>query len=462
MHKLKGNVDAVKMKYLLFVFAASLLVALPTRVYQLLAVIDPVNGFYKESDITVSVLYGAVVLFGALFMALSFVSREVPYPKLPVGKNPLLGVASGVMCAGLVWDMLSAIKNIVPANQGSTEIFIGLLRSNLGENGGTFTILRFVCAFFALIYFIVFAISHLNGRASYKEFKLLALSPLCWSMTVLISRLMTAISFVKVSELLFEIFMFVFVMLFFLTFARISSSVYTEDSMWGIYGYGFTAALLAGIVTIPRLVMMAVGVDAVEGYSFSVAHLSVLVFIVSYIFASLGVGFKDGVKNRKAVSEIDIFDDEEIVTKKAAELSDIYDFEEDEADTDAAEEKASEEASADVVEEVSETASEEDLFEEVAESEEIKGEEASSDASGDTVVMEPVSGNTAVEQDISDFAENPEEFLFEDEAPVQETKDKKPSLISKLSKVKKPKKETQIESVEDYTIVSLEDMNRKE
>ncbi len=315
MNKIKGSSSAVKMKYLLFVFAAAVLVSLPTRVYQLLALVDTTNGFFKESDVTIPVLYGVVVVFGLLFLVLSFISKEVPSPKLPTGKNPVLGVASFVMVAGLGFDMFKTLTEIVPLNQGNAGIFLSLLRNNLVENGGMFTILQFVFAFFAIVYFLVFAISHLNGKASYKEFKILALSPLCWSMTVLIKNLMNAISFIKVSELLFEIFMFVFVMLFFLTFARISSGVFTEDSMWGIYGYGLTASLLGAIVTIPRIVIMFVGLDAVEGNEFNFVHLATLVFVMAYIFASLGVGFKEGIKARREVSEIEL-PDEDVVVKK--------------------------------------------------------------------------------------------------------------------------------------------------
>lgn len=316
MNKIKGSSSAVKMKYLLFVFAAAVLAALPTRVYQLLALVDASNGFFKESDVTVPVLYAVLVVFGLLFLVLSFISKEVPSPKLPAGKNLLLGIASFVITGGMGWDMFKTLRDIIPVNQGNAAIFMSLLRTNLAQKGGTFTILEFAFAFFAIIYFIVFGISHLNGKASYKEFKLLALSPLCWSMTVLITKLMNAISFIKVSELLFEIFMFVFVMLFFLTFARISSGVFTEDSMWGIYGYGLVAALLAAIVTIPRIVIALVGLEAVEGYSFDFSHLAILVFIMAYVFASLGVGFKDGLKNRRTVNEIDLPDDFEVVTKK--------------------------------------------------------------------------------------------------------------------------------------------------
>lgn len=316
MNKIKGSSSAVKMKYLLFVFAAAVLVALPTRVYQLLALVDASNGFYKESDITVPVLYAVLAVFGILFLVLSFVSKEVPSPKLPAGKNSLLGIASFVMTAGLGYDMFKTLREILPANQGNGVVYISLLKNNLSENGGAFLLLSFVFAFFAMVYFIVFGISHINGKASYKEFKLLALSPLCWAMAHLVIKLRNEISFIRVSELLFEIFMFVFAMLFLLTFARISSGVFTEDSMWGIYGYGLTASLLASVVTIPRIVIALVGLDAVEGYEFNFAHLTLLIFILAYVFASLGVGFKDGLKNRRAVNEINLPEDFEAVIKK--------------------------------------------------------------------------------------------------------------------------------------------------
>ena len=144
MKKIKGSSSVAKMKYLLFVFAAAVLVTLPTRVYQLLALVDASNGFFKESDVTVPVLYAVVAVFVLLFLALSFISKEVPSPKLPTGKNPVLGVASFVMTAGLGWNMFKTLGDIIPANQGSASIFMSLLRNNIAQEGGIFTILKFV------------------------------------------------------------------------------------------------------------------------------------------------------------------------------------------------------------------------------------------------------------------------------------------------------------------------------
>lgn len=430
MKKIKGSSSAVKMKNLLFVFAAAVLVALPTRVYQLLALVDASNGFFKESDVTVPVLYGVVVVFSLLFLVLSFISKEVPSPKLPAGKNPVLGIASFIITAGLSWDMLRTLRNIIPVNQGNATIFMSLFKTNLSQNGGTFALLELVFAFFAIIYFLVFGISHLNGKASYKEFKLLALSPLCWSMTVLITKLMNPISFVKVSELLFEIFFFVFVMLFFLTFARISSGVFTEDSMWGIYGYGLTAALLAAIVTIPRIVISLVGLEAVEDYAFDFAHLAVMVFVLAYVFASLGVGFKDGVKNRRAVNDLDLLDDFEAVTKKDG-LNDSF---EEEETTGVEETVNSEEAEAfDLVDDTENTS---DIEEKTAdtvnaftisfeETELEKVNESTEEYTGETrdivdEVSEDITEEVAGESEIDEAADAVEEAVI-DEAVIEET-----------------------------------------
>ncbi len=436
MKKIKGSSSAVKMKYLLFVFAVAVLVALPTRVYQLLALVDASNGFFKESDVTVPVLYAIVVIFGLLFLALSFVSKEVPSPKLPTGKNAILGIASFVITGGLGWDMFKTLSDVIPVNQGNAVIFMSLLKTNLSQKGGAFTILEFVFAFFAIIYFIVFGISHLNGKASYKEFKFLALSPLCWSMMVLIIKLMNPISFIKVSELLFEIFMFVFVMLFFLTFARISSGVFSQDSMWGIYGYGLIASLLAAIVTIPRIVISLVGLEAVAGYSFDFTHLAVLVFIMAYVFASLGVGFKDGLKNRKTVNEIDLPDDFEAVTKKDDFNSS---FEEDSEESEETEEMKE-------TEETEQTFEETDINIETETADTVKGFEIAIDEAAfeeDEEAAEVV----AVEEDIT-------EQIFEPQAEeaVEEQ-------VEKIAE--EPEKEEGKNQSDDLKIVSLADLKKK-
>lgn len=410
MSKIKGFSNAVKMKYLLFVFAASVLAALPTRVYQLLALVDTENGFYTSSDVTVPVLYTALVVFAGLFLVLSFISKEVPSPELPEGKNRVLGIASAIMAAGLAFDMVSLARDTIPGGTGNAAIFFSLLKSNLTETVGFAGVLRFFFAFFGIIYFLVFAISHLNGRASYKEFKLLALSPLCWSMTMLVARLTQAISFVKVSELLFEIFMCVFLMLFFITFARISSGVYTEDSMWGVYGYGLSGALLGAVVTIPRIVMMFVGVEPVQGYEFNFAHLATLIFVVAYIFASLGVGFKGAVKSKMAATDVALPEDDEVVEKKDEGFKISLDFTIPDSEAEETTEESVETAVVDVIVDV------------VAEDEEATQETAEAAETDETVEEIVATSEVTVEESAEEATEEAEESTEEAvEETVEET-----------------------------------------
>ncbi len=317
MNKLKGSSNAVRMKHLIILFAVSLLLALPIRTYQLLVLVNPQNGFYENGDFTVPVLFGAVAVFTLLFVVLSFVSKSVPAPKIKTGKNLLLGFASLFLAGGFIWDVIVIERKIVPQinNNINIDIFRNLFSVYLKENGGTFLILELVFAILAALYFLVFAVSHFEGKLHYKKLPILALAPLCWCMSVLVSKLMKAISFITVSELLFEIFMFVFAMLFFLTFARICSGVFTENSMWGIFGYGFAAAFFGAIVTIPRLVVLFMDLEPVDGNEFSFTHLAMFVFTVVFILSAIGVGFKHGLKNIKTVSELELPDDEDVVVK---------------------------------------------------------------------------------------------------------------------------------------------------
>ena len=510
MKKLKGCSKAVKMKYLIFIFTTAMFVALPTRVYQLLALVNQERGFFEETDITVPVLYGITALFVISFLALSYISKEVPSPKLPTGKNPILGVASIVTAAGFLWDILAVIKSIVPAYSDSAESFGAMLQINFEQSGGILSALQIVFAIFAIFYMLIFAISHLNGVASYKEYKMLALAPVCWAIIKLISKLMNAVSFITVSELLFEIFMFVFATLFLLTFARISSGVFTEDSMWGIFGYGFATAFFAGLVTIPRIVCIVVSFDAVEGHPFNFSDLSILIFTLSYIMASLGIGFKDGFKNRRAADTIKLPDDVVVKKEKAVKTEEVDVLKElgmaDEEEEEFVYEEAFPQAAAEEksffeevveaskpVEEVTEEVIEEEIIEEAAEeptedkiSEEIAEEVTEEIVEDDDFeaidifaeetedeVVEEIIEEVIEDEIVEEIAEEVIEDNIAEEVVVDESFDavdiieekveKKPKTEHKQKKGlfgKKKKQEAVEEVAEDLKPISLADLKK--
>lgn len=321
MKKIKGSLKAIRMSHLVVMFAVMAVACMAIRTHQLLNVLNLTNGFFENSDFTVPVLYGILAVGSVLFLVLSFLSKNVPSPKLTEGRNIPLGIASFIGAIGFVWDIIVIAKTVVPVNNTpygiNTNVFDMLMNNYIKDNGGVFLILQFVFAVLSVFYLIVFGMSHFEGKATYKKISLLSIAPGCWAMFVLISKLMKAVSFITVSELLFEIGMLVFTMIFFLTFARIVSGVFSVNSMWCTYGCGFPAAVFAGLISVPRGISLVVGNGTVEGNDFSFTYLFLFIFIVVYIVSTLGAGFKNSLKKMRSVSNIVLPDDDEVVVKSS-------------------------------------------------------------------------------------------------------------------------------------------------
>ena len=323
MNKLKGSSNAIRMKHIVAIFILSMVAALPLRTYQLLVMVNPENGFFENSNFAVPALYIIAFVFAALMVVLSFFSKGIPAPKITEGKNFVLGAVSLVLTVGFVLDVINIVQTITPQTSYGFNSYASqsLVAAFIKENGGAFLIVQLVSAVLSALYFLIFGVSYFEGKATYKKIPLLSLAPVLWGMSILISKLMKPVSFITVSELLFEIFALVFIMIFFLTFARISTGVFTENGMWSVFGCGFAAALFGGIITIPRLITAFVGLAPVTGHPFSITHFCVEIFIVVALFSLLGFGFKTGAKNLESFSDFSFEDEENIVIKSSSAAS---------------------------------------------------------------------------------------------------------------------------------------------
>ena len=323
MNKLKGSSNAIRMKHIVAIFILSMVTALPLRTYQLLVMVNPENGFFENSNFAVPALYIIAFVFAALMVVLSFFSKGIPAPKITEGKNFVLGAVSLVLTVGFVLDVINIVQTITPQTSYGFNSYASqsLVAAFIKENGGAFLIVQLVSAVLSALYFLIFGVSYFEGKATYKKIPLLSLAPVLWGMSILISKLMKPVSFITVSELLFEIFALVFIMIFFLTFARVSTGVFTENGMWSVFGCGFAAALFGGIITIPRLITAFVGLAPVTGHPFSITHFCVEIFIVVALFSLLGFGFKTGAKNLESFSDFSFEDEENIVIKSSSAAS---------------------------------------------------------------------------------------------------------------------------------------------
>lgn len=277
--KIRGSIEKINPLYSLYIIAGLLCVAIPFRTYQLLSLVESDTGFYKEINWSVYLMYALCALAVLVPYVFTLLAKNVPESRAVYGKNKLLAVASFVFGAGLVADAVTAFSTLLLSYQGFYTAEISLVP----------TLLQGVFGILSAIYIMIFGISYIDGRTTYSRYKLLALSPLVWSVARLIIRFVKKISYVNVSDLMLELFVIAFMMIFFLSFARISSGLSNKKSMRSLWSAGFAATFFCVVANLPRLITIitANGNLLAKEYPFALCDLGFAFFAVCYIVNSM-------------------------------------------------------------------------------------------------------------------------------------------------------------------------------
>lgn len=290
--KIRGSIEKINPLYSLYVLVGLLCLAVPFRTYQLLRLVESNTGFYKDINWSVYLMYALCILAVLVPYVLTTLAKNVPESRAVYGKNKVLSVSAFVFGAGLVADSVSALSTIVLYNQGFLTGEINIVPTALQ---GAFGVA-------SAIYIFIFAISCIDGKTTYSRYKLLALCPLVWSVVRLVIRFVKKISYVNVSDLMLEMFAIAFMMLFFLSFARISSGLSNKKSMRSLWSSGFASAFFCLAANLPRFVMVitANGNLLNDEYPFALCDLGFAFFAICYIVNSMKTA-----KNNDAFEFID-------------------------------------------------------------------------------------------------------------------------------------------------------------
>lgn len=281
--KITGKSEKLNPLLGLYIAAGLLIVAIPVRLYQHLTIIEQTTGFYKAVDRSVYVMYALAALAVIISYVVSTLAKNVPASKSPYRKNKFLAVTSIILGIGTVLDVVSATSSFIINARNFTAAGISILGT---ADGGQIPILfEAVLGIFAAIYFLVFGISYIDGRTTYSQYKFLAITPFFWAMSRLVVRLISKISYVNVSDLMLELFGIAFMMIFFMSFARISSGLSNKKAMRSVYSSGAVAAFLLGTANIPRLLLYVSGNSGkiTLGFSLSLCDLAFVFFAAAYI-----------------------------------------------------------------------------------------------------------------------------------------------------------------------------------
>lgn len=283
--KIKNSVYSISPDVSIVLMCLGMLIACPLRIFQMLKNMNPQTGFYNDyGSVTIIILYALLAVISVLILVLTFLSSRIPAAKAPEGRRIPLGISSFIFAATLFYDAISSYFN----KSESTATIIQNIRS--------VSVMHHVHAVFAFLsccYFIVMCISYISGNNLHKKLKLLSLAPLAWAIVRVLERITIIISIVRVSELLLELCALVFLMIFFLTFARVVSDVNCKGSMWSVISCGCISVLFMLTYSIPRLMLLFTGNadNLVSGYPVNFSDLGCALFILIFVVTSLRSGY---------------------------------------------------------------------------------------------------------------------------------------------------------------------------
>lgn len=263
-------------------FCVVALAALPLRTYQFLTNIEAGTGFYIDSaNILIYVLYGIIGAGIVISMASALLYKsELGFDRTPA-KRPVQGIISLLTAVAVLFDAaldLNTILNYSPETSEMTKVSLYVLCA------------QSLFAVLAAIFFVVFGISMLSGATNASEYKIISVAPTVWFMFRLIFRFTATISFIKVSDLLLEMFMLAFMLIFFTAFAQLNSKIESKGLDWKLVAFGLPAAVLALVCFIPRFIMVISGKSEIlyTGSPVEYCDLATALFALSIVLTRIG------------------------------------------------------------------------------------------------------------------------------------------------------------------------------
>jgi len=288
MKKIKSS-TSTDIKKLLIAWIAGVVILVPTRIYQMFSIIEHEQGFYTETDFSVWVMYIVIAVLAVVFIAGSYLLLKDNVKSDNFFGNKLLGGCP-------ILNTKSMIANVLTKGSDFVEIYkdfdsqFGVTTMNLGEylmkSGALSNLGEAVFGLTTAIFFAIFGAGCLVEKINASKFKILAVTPVIWAIFRMLTKLIRTISYIKVSDLFYEIIMLLFMMLFFMAFAQVTSKINEKGIEWKVYGYGFIAALMALICFVPRIVYTLGGGELSADAGINPWDFCLAIFIVIYLVSN--------------------------------------------------------------------------------------------------------------------------------------------------------------------------------
>ena len=274
---IKGSNNNLKISSCIGVFAVAVIAGVVMRFIQMSKFIDPETGFYTGGGVLNVIFYAVIAVALLAFCAVSFFSADVKKLEIGNDSHKLAGIGTRLFAISLLWDSFYSFFAGIYSAGSSTAGYTGIMKS-----GTLPLILQSVFALFSAVYFFILASDFSKGTAKAYKRKILATAPVCWAGARLIFRFLRQISFVQVSDLLLELVMIAFMVMFFMALAQTASGVYRDTFKWRIPAFGLSAALIGAVLNVPRLVFTFINGSLINSdHTFSLADFIFVIFILT-------------------------------------------------------------------------------------------------------------------------------------------------------------------------------------
>lgn len=235
------------------IFVVAAIIAIPLRILQFFTVMEGGTGFYSETDWSVYLLFGVIAAAVLSLIAFGVSKRKKLDYSLETVKRPGLSSLALVAACGTALSAYNCFAKF------TTPETVAPSTATPVDGAKLVVLLEGVFAILSAIYFILLWLTYLKGTSNGSKIRLLALAPVIWSIFRIVIRFMRTISYIRVSELLFEMLMISFLILFFMALAQANTGIAAEKVEWKIGAYGLSAALFALICFVPRFIVMISG-----------------------------------------------------------------------------------------------------------------------------------------------------------------------------------------------------------
>ena len=298
----KNSKNNLSLSVLVPVAYGSVSVLSVLRCFQVVRYIDSETGFFVGGNWLKVLIYGLIAAVCLAFVIVSFLSAEGKKIEVIALKDRAAATAGILFSLSLLYDSVSSISQGLSIFSG---ISVGYIQNSadtfkiLMSSGALPYVLQGVFAVISAVYILILAGSFNSGSKSAHNHKLLALAPIGWAAFKMITRFVKQISYIRVSDLFLELIMISFMITFFVALSQVVSGIYSDDARWRITALGFSGAVLALVINIPRLVLTLLANDFVNAeYPFNPADAMFGVFAFAVAVASVKAISAEKSKNQ--------------------------------------------------------------------------------------------------------------------------------------------------------------------